>query len=89
MSSWGFFASLRGVITHQMHSVGTRVCDFESSDGARGIVYTTAEAHGAAGKLRACVRYDDEYRRTVDGWRIHRRRISQLVPMEDSGLFKG
>jgi len=83
-----FFASLRGVIAHQMHSIGTRLCDFESDTVASGIVYTIAEAHGASGKLRAGVRYDDEYHRTDAGWRIYRRRISPLIPMEDSGLFK-
>ena len=83
-----FFSALRRSITHQMHHVGTRLCDFVSADSASGIVYTIAEAHGAGGKLRAGVRYDDEYRRTANGWRFRRRRISPLVPMEDTGLFK-
>jgi hypothetical protein len=83
-----FFEGLPDAIARQMHHVGTRVFDFSSSDEALGVVYALAEAHShGGGKLRAGVRYDDVYRREGGEWRIHRRTLSLLIPMEDSGLF--
>ncbi|MFI7007987.1 nuclear transport factor 2 family protein [Streptomyces sp. NPDC050145] len=64
------------VFPRTFHQVGNHVAEITGPDRARGVTYCIAHHLDAeGGDLRCPVRYEDEYERTADGWRIAARAV--------------
>jgi hypothetical protein len=58
------------------HQVGQHVAEITGDGRARAVTYSVAHHLGAdGGDLRCLVRYEDEYERTAQGWRITARAV--------------
>lgn len=64
------------VFPRTFHQVGNHVAELTGPESARAVTYSLAHHLGAdGGDVRCLVRYEDEYRRTPDGWRIAARAV--------------
>jgi ketosteroid isomerase-like protein len=85
------FLAYRGQQTHTVHMVTNHLVDPapETADERAGQCYFYALSVLADGSTSRLIgRYEDVYRRTPAGWRIHRRRLVPLMPVETGGPEK-
>jgi hypothetical protein len=79
--------SVRPQQAHVIHLVTNHLIEITGPDAARGSCYYIARSrlhNGGRGEYVG--RYEDEYRRTPDGWRFARRVIVPLLPPEAEGF---
>jgi len=72
---------------HVIHVVTNHLIEITGADTARGSCYYIARSrlhNGGRGEYLG--RYEDEYRRTADGWRFARRTIVPLLPPDAEGF---
>jgi ketosteroid isomerase-like protein len=82
------FLTYRGQQTHTVHMVTNHLLGpAETADERAGQCYFCALSVLADGTTSRLIgRYEDVYRRSSAGWRIHRRRLVPLMPVETGGL---
>lgn len=67
--------------THNIHYVTNQRVLWVEGDRAGGFAYFFQRSVlKNGGRTEFCGRYDDEYRRTPDGWKISKRVLTELLP---------